>query len=333
MKLPVRLLSIFLLACSFSGWAKAAALTERADVQSFIQQMVNQYQFNERDLIKLFNAVELHTNVVAHKSIPYSARPWYLYEKQFVNAERIKQGLNFWRAHHKILTKVEKAYGVPASIIVAILGIETNYGNAPLKYRAIDSLASLAFNYPPRAPYFTKELREFLLLTREQALDPLSINSSYDGGLGLPQFMPSSYRAYGVEIDGKKGVDLINSIPDSIASIANYLKIHGWKPGGTIAHPAQVDTIKERPYRRIEPQYSLKELIKEGIRPIPPFQTAERANVMALSGEHGPEYWLIFNNFYAITRYNTSPMYALAVYKLSQQLSIRYKQERLHEKL
>ncbi len=333
MKLPLRLLSIFLLACSFSSWVNAAPLAERADVQAFIQQMVNQYQFNERDLIKLFNAVQLHTDVVARKSVPYSARPWHLYEKQFVNAERVEQGLKFWRAHHQVLSKVEKAYGVPASIIIAILGVETNYGNAPLKYRAIDSLATLAFDYPPRAPYFTKELREFLLLMREQGLDPLAINSSYDGGLGLPQFMPSSYRAYGVEIDGKKGADLINSIPDSIGSIANYLKIHGWQPGGTIAHPAKAATIKEWPYRRIEPQYSLKELIKAGIRPVSPLQTTERANVIALAGEKGPEHWLVFNNFYAITRYNTSPMYALAVYKLSQQLTTRYKQERLHEKL
>ncbi|MDF2866560.1 MAG: mltB 2 [Gammaproteobacteria bacterium] len=332
MKLPLRLLSIFLLACSFNSWVRAAPLAERADVQAFIQQMVSQYQFDERELTKLFNTVQLHTDVVARKSVPYNARPWYQYEKLFVNPERIEQGVKFWHTHHQVLTEVEKNYGVPASVIIAILGIETSYGRAPLNYRAIDSLATLAFNYPPRAPYFTKELREFLLLTREQGIDPLTIKSSYDGGLGLPQFMPSSYRAYGVEIDGNKRGDLMNSVPDSIGSIANYLKIHGWQPGGYIAIPSQATKIKEWPYRRVAPQHSLKELIQEGIQPIPSVKTTERANVLALAGEQGPEHWLIFNNFYAITRYNTSPMYALAVYKLSQQLTARYKQELLHEK-
>jgi len=322
-----------LLFCSLNPWVVAAPLTERPDVQAFISQMVQQYSFNSQELTRLLDTVQLHEDVVSRKSIPYSAKPWNQYQKFFVNPTRIEDGVKFWQTNQQVLTKVEQAYGVPASVITAILGIETNYGRSPLKYRAIDSLASLAFNYPPRSAYFTKELREFLLLTREQGIDPLSVKSSYDGGLGLPQFMPSSYRAYGVEIDGDKRADLINSIADSIASIANYLKQHGWQPKGYIAVPFQTSVKTQWPYQTIPPQLTIAQLLKEDVHPIVSIRPSERANRLSFPGEDKLEHWLIFNNFYVITHYNTSPMYALAVYQLSKQLSIRYQQEKINEKL
>lgn len=333
MKLFLRLTCLFFLV-NYSALLHAdASLLTRPEVQAFLREMVIKYQFDENQLQQLFSKIELRADVAAKKAIPYSAKPWYQYEKSFVNPSHINEGLNFWRTHSKVLQQVEDTYGIPAGVIVAIFGVESSYGRSKLKYRAIDSLATLAFNASPRANYFSRELREFLLLTREQNLDPLSVKSSYDGGLGLPQFMPSSYRHYAVKIDGDNHSDLFTSIPDSIGSIANYLRQNGWQPGGMIALPAMTKEAKEWPYARVQPQYTLPEISRQGVYPLTPVNTTERANILTMAGEAAPQHWLIFNNFYAITRYNSSPMYALVVYQLSQQLTQRYKQETSYEEI
>jgi membrane-bound lytic murein transglycosylase B len=307
--------------------ATAPLLTSRPDVQAFINMMVKDYHFNPQALNQVFAQVQINPQIIATMTAPYEAKPWAIYQKLFVNEQRIEEGIKFWKEHDKLLAAIEKQYGVPAHIILAILGIETHYGQAKFKYRAIDSLATLAFDYPPRSKYFTKELREYLLLTREQQLDPLALPSSYAGALGMAQFMPSSYRAYSVNFNHPNKPNLFNSTADNIASVANYLKVNGWRPGEAITTPAKIKGTFSLGPTVIKPQYPLYELMQKGIYPSDKQPTNQLASVLTLANQD-LEHWLVFNNFYVITRYNKSPLYAMAVYQLSQELAARYKQEK-----
>jgi len=212
---------------------------------------------------------------------------------------------------------------VPPHIIVAILGVETLYGKHQGNYRVIDALSSLAFSYPRREKFFKKELAQFLLLTREENIDPLSIKGSYAGAMGQPQFMPSSYRYYAVDGTGNRKRDLLNSDADVIFSIANYFKQHGWQAKQDIVAPA---IVKNSKYVAInaaarKAKYPIKTLAKYDIRPLKPQPDARLAGLIILNAKTQPEFWLGFNNFYVITRYNTSKLYAMAVYELAQEIA------------
>jgi membrane-bound lytic murein transglycosylase B len=299
------------------------SLAARGDVQAFIQHMAARHGFNQAELNALFGRARAQPDIVALISRPAEAKPWYAYRQIFLTSARIQGGVTFWRAHRETLARAEQVYGVPADIIVAIIGVETSYGGNMGKHRVLEALATLAFDYPRRADYFRKELENYLLLTREEGIDPLSLKGSYAGAMGLGQFMPSSFLSYAVDFDGDRHRNLWINPRDAIGSVANYLSGHRWQRGGPIAMPARfngtqspalVDTKLRKPDRLVS------DMSRQGVFPVAAVGGDQTALLLAFEGDGGTEYWLGFDNFYVITRYNHSPSYAMAVYQLGREI-------------
>lgn len=204
-------------------------LLEKPDVKIFIQQMQDKHQFSKEKLLALFKSVKPQPQVIENMKHPLEKETWKLYQRVFLEEEHIAAGVSFRKKYHRALVRAEKQYGIPGSIIVATLGVETLYGKHSGGYRVIDSLSNLSFGDQPRTAYFRNELEQFLLLTREQRLDPFKLQGSYAGAIGAPQFMPSSYRSYATSFSKKAQIDLVHNTEDAIASVANYYKEHGWK--------------------------------------------------------------------------------------------------------
>ena len=245
-------------------------------------------------------------------------KPWYEYREIFLTPKRIDQGVEFAAKHAGTLRQVSDKTGVPASIIVSIIGVETFYGRIAGSYRVVDALATLAFDYPPRSPFFSSELAHFLVLAWESGKDPLVLKGSYAGAMGYGQFMPSSYRAYAVDYDADGVIDIWDNPEDAIYSVANYLASHGWEPGQPVVIPAVAEVPDQKIFQAgLKPVFTVGELRSLGIRPIQDISDSAAAIALSLDGEDEPEYWLGLDNFYVITRYNHSAMYALAVWQLS----------------
>lgn len=302
-------------------------LARRADVQAFIREMVVRHGFNAARLQAVFGRAHAQPSIIAAMSRPAEAKPWYAYRAIFVNPKRVQGGVEFWRANEAALTRAERVHGVPPEIVVAIIGVETQYGGNMGKYRVLEALSTLAFDYPRRADYFRKELENFLLLTRAEGIDPLTPRGSYAGAMGYGQFMPSSFRSYAVDFDGDGHRDLWRNSRDAIGSVANYFKEHGWRTGEPIAMPARVSGAAWPALvsRKLgQPQYSVASLQARGVLPEGPVGGDQAAMLLEFQGQEGPKYWLGFGNFYVITRYNHSQLYAMAVYQLGQEIRERY---------
>jgi membrane-bound lytic murein transglycosylase B len=302
-------------------------LARRPDVQAFIREMAARHGFNATRLQAVFDRAYAQPSIIAAMSRPAEAKPWYAYRTIFVNPKRIQGGVEFWRANEVALARAEQVHGVPPEIVVAIIGVETQYGGNMGKYRVLEALSTLAFDYPRRATYFRKELENFLLLTRAEGIDPLVPRGSYAGAMGYGQFMPSSFRSHAVDFDGDGHRDLWRNPRDAIGSVANYFKQHGWRTGEPVATPASVSgaAYSALVSRKLgQPQYSVASLQARGVVPQGPVGGAQLAMLLEFQGREGPEYWLGFANFYAITRYNHSQLYAMAVYQLSQEIRARY---------
>lgn len=301
------------------------AFAQRPDVQQFIQTMVTKYHFDKDKLTELFASIELRPEVIETLKKPYEAQPWYIYNKHFLDDKRVSDGVAFWQLHQAVLAKTEKEFGVPASIIVAIIGVESSYGAIRGKYPVLNTLATIGFDYPKRGPYFQSELQQFLLLSREQNWDPATILGSYAGAVGQPQFMPSSYRRFGIDYSRKQGhVDLFDNVDDIIGSTGNYLRSHGWEPGAAIATQATVTGVafKNIPQDTKKPSMTLADLAKLGVTPQGRYHRWDKAIFFSVDADAmTQQYWLGFNNFYVITRYNTSKLYALAVTQLAEKIT------------
>ncbi len=306
------------------GWTTGGlALADPLDpelVAPFITQMVARHGFSRAGLESVFGRVERSETVLAAISKPAEAKPWHRYRRIFVTPERIRGGVHFWERNRDILARVASHFGVAPEILVAIVGVETFYGTNTGDYRVMDALSSLAFYYPPRAPFFTGELEAFLLMTRDQKLDPLALRGSYAGAMGTPQFIPTSYRRYAVDFDADGRPDIWRSMPDILASVANYFKEHGWEAGQPVAVPARVTGDAYRPllYAGTAPEIPLDAFLKAGVVPMKPVQGQPKALLVALDAEDGKEFWVGLMNFYVITRYSHSASYAMAVFQLSQ---------------
>lgn len=301
---------------------EAHALANRPEVQAFIGEMVRKHGFDPRELNAVFARAKAQPDIIAAITRPAEAKPWHAYRKIFLVPKRIQGGVEFWNAHQATLTRAEQVYGVPAEIIVAILGVETLYGGNTGKHKVLEALSTLAFDYPRRADFFRRELEQYLLLSREEGIDPLALQGSYAGAMGLAQFMPSSYRAYAVDFTGDGRRDLWNNPQDAIGSIANYLSVHSWKRGNIIAMPATVQGSQYQSLlsENLKPKLNVQTLRRQGVIPQFPLNNQKQAILLELEGEGGPQYWLGFDNFYVITRYNHSPLYAMAVYQLGQEI-------------
>ena len=313
------------------GWAFAVVVVcatviwadfdERPEVRSYIEEVAGQHGFDQAALLTLFQAAERKESILAAISRPAERKQWHEYRRIFVTPTRIREGIEFWREHDDILRRVERVYDLPPEITVAIVGVETRYGRNVGSFRVVDSLATLAFDYPPRAPFFRGQLTEFLLLAREEGIDPLAMVGSYAGAMGYGQFIPSSFRTFAVDFDGDGTRDIWTNITDALGSIGNYFAQHGWRGDGPavmrvdVARPVADENVN----RGLKPDYDAEQLKRLGVISdgVPP---GAKAALFRMEGDEGSEYWLGLHDFYVITRYNHSRLYALAVWQLGQEI-------------
>ena len=295
----------------------AAQAAEHPGIPPFIDEMVAKHQF-KRDELELVFARALHRPAIIEAiSRPSTARPWPEYRASFVNRQRIRLGLEFWDKYHATLRRAEKKYGVPQEIIVALIGVETIYGRNVGSYRVLDALTTLAFDYPRRAEFFRSELEHYLLLARDQQFDLLSLRGSYAGAMGVPQFMPSSYRKYAVDFNGNGTVDLLREDRDAIGSVANYLLGYGWIEGEGVT--VRADMAGEPPTDIKTPRI-LADWAAQGVKPEKKVAQDKPLRLLEFTIGEGKEYWLALNNFEVITRYNNSDYYAMTVFQLAEEL-------------
>lgn len=300
-----------------------SSFTKREDVHRFINKMVKNHRFDPIELTTTLSKVKLQPQIIQSMEQPYEKKNWDVYRAIFLTPQQLRGGLDFWASNQKILKHAQRQYGVPPEIIIAILGVETRYGEKQGNNKILDALATLAFEYPKRSTYFVQELEQYLLLCRELKCSPSSHNGSYAGAIGKPQFMPSSYRKYAVDHDKKGYSDLINNNADAIMSIANYFYHHGWKPYEGISQPVKLssETHKKLLLNPRYANYTYKQLLASGVKPVTAAHNhPRRAGLFEFTKATGNEYWIGYPNFFVIMRYNSSPQYALAVYLLSQQL-------------
>jgi membrane-bound lytic murein transglycosylase B len=319
---------IFVLASLAWSLAAAPQAVNDAARTAFVDKMVGQHGFNRAELTALLDAAKIDQTILDTMARPAErVVPWFEYRNIFLTEERIAAGVRFWGEHAETLQQISERYGVAPEMIVSIVGIETYFGTRMGRYRVLDALATLAFAYPPRSAFFTSELESFLLLTREEDVDPTAALGSYAGAMGAGQFIPSSYRAYAVDGDADGKRDLWTNWNDVFGSVANYFARHGWRTGEPVVEPA---TRTER-YDGPEPRNTLDldgtvgSVTEQGYvftTTLPSDAPAAPYSFEAHGG--GSEYWIGYHNFYVVTRYNRSTKYALAAHQLSQAIKSRY---------
>lgn len=333
MKNRTRTGKIALCVGSFAAFAVCAAA--RADQAAFdegrrlfVERMVTDHDFERAAVEDMLSSAVLDERVLTAISRPAErVAPWYDYRKIFVTEQRINGGVEFWRRHADELERVSAQYGVPPEMIVAIIGVETFFGQRMGSYRVLDSLATLAFAYPPRSRFFSGELEALLLLTREEGAHVLDAKGSYAGAMGAGQFIPSSFRAYAVDGNGDGRRDLWGDWQDVLGSVANYFKVHGWRADEPVAVLATrtAQFSGPEPANGLDLTETVGSLEQMGYRFEAGVPASAPATVYLLEGEGDrPEYWVGLHNFYVITRYNRSHKYALAAYQLSQEIRTAY---------
>tara|TARA_R110002110_G_C13470513_1_gene720778 strand:- start:11618 stop:12619 length:1002 start_codon:yes stop_codon:yes gene_type:complete len=303
------------------------------DALKLIDEMVQEEGFEREALLKVFADAERQEGILEAIARPAEkTKPWFEYRQIFMTDKRIAQGAEFYATHRDTLLRAEREMGVPAAMIVAIIGVETLYGRITGGYRVIDALSTLAFDYPRRSPFFTKELKNYLVLTRQQGFDPLVLKGSYAGAMGYGQFMPSSYLSYAIDFDGDAVIDIWNNPVDAIGSVANYFKAHGWQSGGPVVFAADAPAdladdwfVQKR--SDLKPVRTVADFAEAGIVARETLPPEAMATAMKFELEEGYEYWVGLHNFYVITRYNHSAMYAMSVYQLSQAIAERVASE------
>lgn len=323
--MKLKILIFLVLSGLFCGNLHAGSLSSDPQARAFINRMVEKHGFSRTELDSLFNQVKIKQSIIRAMNRPAESKPWYEYRKIFVTEDRIRGGVRFWRENRATLESVTREYGVPEEIIVAILGVETGYGHNAGSFRVIDALSTLAFRYPRRAGFFSKELEEFLLLCREENFNPLKPIGSYAGAMGFPQFMPSSFRSYARDNDHDGKRDIWKNRGDVMASVANYFNRFGWLKGGAVAFPAVPASAAYEPLitSDLKPEKTVGEMASAGIHIPQNIAPQDKARLIKLKNLWGTNYWVTLHNFYVITRYNHSTMYAMAVFQLSQEIRNR----------
>ncbi|MFK8015163.1 MAG: lytic murein transglycosylase B [Gammaproteobacteria bacterium] len=307
--------------CLFTAAMSSAQAYDikRADLRAFAELMQREHGLNEDAVLGVLSQAVSKESILKAISRPAEkSKPWHEYQKIFINQKRIDNGIAFYRKHASSLERVARETGVPAEIIVSIIGIETNYGRITGSYRVLDALSTLAFDYPPRSEFFTRELENFFLLTREEQVDILTVKGSYAGAMGAAQFMPSSYRLYATDGDDDGRRDLWGSWEDAFTSIAHYFLDHGWRPGQPSAAPATADrnTARILESKILTPAYRLGFLREQGVEFETTLDDNDIGTLIPYELADGDEHLLGFHNFFVITRYNRSRMYARCVLNL-----------------
>lgn len=290
----------------------------RAQSKPLIRSLV-QDGFSAQYVRKVLNAAKQQPTVIQSMQRPAEALPWYKYRHIFIQPDRVRQGAAFVRAHAATFKRAQARYGVPEAVIAAILGVETRYGLHIGQYRVLDALATLSFDYPPRAHFFQSELKQFFLMTRQDHVDITQVKGSYAGAMGLPQFIASSYRHYAVDFNHDGRTDLWHA-DDAIGSVANFLAKKGWQHGQPIAIPAFVDANVATHLKtvRFSTDTTTQALHSQGVQLSGYLPPGLPVGLVKLQGKQTPEYWLAAKNFFVITSYNHSPLYAMAVFQLAQ---------------
>ncbi len=322
MYLRIYVFGILAIVGSVAAAEIAVAALPRPEIEIFISEMVERHGFKQAELENIFGMAQFQPAIINAISQPATSRPWYEYRPLFINSRRIAGGVAFWNSHAATLERARKEFGIPEEIITAVIGVETTYGVQTGRHRVLDALTTLAFDYPKRAKFFRDELEQYLLLGREQDADVVNIRGSYAGAIGIPQFMPSSYRRYALDFDGDGRADLSGSAADAIGSVANYLKSFGWETERAVVVPALVngENYREALFAGRKPAYTVEEIRKLGVIPRVDISGDRQVTLIELANNGGNEYWLGFNNFFVITRYNRSVHYAMSVLQLAEEI-------------
>jgi membrane-bound lytic murein transglycosylase B len=318
-----KVFGLLCLAQASNSYADAQLLKE-PQVQVFVNQMVKKEHLSRKEVESAILAAHIRPDIVEKMDRPYEAKPWDVYAQLFLTASRIQAGAEFWKKHQNTLMQAEKHYGVPAQIIVSILGVETLYGQRQGDIRVLDALSTLAFHYPKRQAYFQYELKEYLLMCHEHHLNPTAQVGSYAGAMGQGQFMPGSYRRWAVKYQGNGAPDIIHNSDDAIMSIANYLNQHGWQSHQMIAQQAHASNqiCQQLSMNLKKATYRYQDVVRCGVKPLQStWVHPNQAGVLQMDIAKGHEYWIGYPNFYVILTYNSSPLYGLAVYLLSESIA------------
>lgn len=322
--MKVRLLAATLIFCLGPVGAQALDVN-RDDVSRFIDEMVAEHDFDRAELERVLSGARKQQSILDAISRPAEkSKPWHEYRDIFIQPQRVEAGVRFWSEHEDTIARISEETGVPGEILVGIIGVETYFGRITGKYRVLDALATLGFDYPPRAKFFRRELGEFLVLAREEQVDVDAALGSYAGAMGSPQFIPSSYRHYAVDSDGDGRRDLWQSWEDVIGSVANYFVSHKWRAGEQVVAAASLSngfsgTLPER--NTLKMTQTVAELSRQGVTFSTDRELDDKAKLIVFEGESGPLYFVGFHNFYVITRYNRSWMYAMAVWQLGNDIA------------
>ena len=317
------------LVCSLNAscYAEQPPAAQHPGVEAFAAQAGQEYGLDQQAVLALLQDAQFKQSIVDAISRPAEAKPWFQYRPIFLTKKRIDGGVEFWRTHADRVAMAAETFQVDPQILVAIIGVETSYGGNTGSYRVLDALATLSFHYPDsgndRSAFFSKELMNFILLGSEEGVPLREVTGSYAGAMGLGQFMPSSYREYAVDLDGDGRRDLWSSMDDIIGSVANYLHRHGWQYGQpvtsplTVAPDANMDLVARSDFK---PAHTVDALAGAGFKSHLTVDGGTLASIIALEEQDSAAYWLALKNFYVITRYNRSPLYAMAVYQLSEEI-------------
>ena len=298
----------------------ASAQIDKKEVSSFAAEFSKKHNTPLDEVTAILDSAVYQEEIIAKISRPAEGTmTWGRYRKIFVTNERAEAGVKFWKENQLALEEVSLETGVPIEIILGIIGVETYFGRIKGSYKVLDALYTLGFGYPKRGKFFRSELDHFLVLSKEEKLDVFNLKGSYAGAMGYTQFMPSSYRAYAKSYDKEGTKDLVDSPEDAIASVANYLKVHKWEEGQPVTSKATL-TKKITGLRKqsLKPKNKVADYTAIGFKPATVLKAHQKATMIILDGENGDEHWFGMGNFYVITRYNHSPMYAMAVYQLAQ---------------
>jgi len=318
---------VVMLCLGAPGFSAAVSVDDHPHLGEIVERLVSRHGLDRHELIRIFSETSLRPEVIEAIKRPAERLPWHRYRSFFVNPAQIDKGVDFWREHAATLGRAERETGVPREIIVAIIGIETRYGATLGSHPVMDSLTTLTLQYPRRRAFFSEQLEHFLLLAHEQGLDSLAIRGSYAGAMGIPQFMPTSYRQYAVDFNGDGRIDLLTQTEDAIGSVANYLKRFKWQAGQPVAlalastdnlAPGLLDSDSRLPA-------TAAELREAGVAVNASARDGLKAGILELDGADRNLYWAVFENFYVLTRYNTSVLYAMAVHELSSALKKEYR--------
>ena len=321
-------LSIFIFLSIIISSVSHSHNVERENIRVFINYMVNKHGFKEEYLIDVLKKAESKESILEAISRPAERTlTWNQYRDIFIKKERINAGVDFWVENKDILERICDKSGVDIEIMLGIIGVETYFGRITGGYRVIDALSTLAFDYPKRSPFFTRELESFLLIVREEEMDPFNATGSYAGAMGSPQFMPSSYRAYAIDSDEDGKRDIWNNWEDVIGSVANYLVVHGWQKGNQIIVPALLaeDSEEIEIKNGLKATESIESLLSKGVIFKTVMNGDHPAELLKLEQENYSDYWVAMHNFFVITKYNHSIMYGLAVHQLGQDIAEQFK--------